>query len=55
MRPAVVCGIVPRDASVSYWPIISCPFKQSQKSLQKLTLVAKVANKGDSPRFCSSP
>ena len=32
-----------------------CPLKQSQKSLQNLTLVAKVANKGDNPRFFSSP
>ena len=32
-----------------------CPLKQSQKSLQKLTLVAKVADKGDCPRFFSSP
>ena len=25
MRPAIVSGIVTRDALVSYWPIFPCP------------------------------
>ena len=50
MRPAIDSGIVTADASVSYWPIFSQPWKQSQKSLRKGTrpislLVSKVANR----------
>ena len=37
MRPAIVSGIVTRDAPVSYWLYFLCPQQQSQKSLQKLT------------------
>ena len=38
MHPAIVCGIVSRDAPVSYWPIFSLSFITVREVFAKVNL-----------------